>query len=1231
MKLFRRLDIIIIFWLYILQHVHSTCLSSLDEDMVFVLDASWSIWRSQWPGILEFVSSLVTQSLPQGTRVGAVVYGTEVRTAFGLEQYSTFDEIGAAIKGIKKPGGITHTKAALQQAYDVFTAAWDVRRAREIVLITDGEPDDNPCEIAPTLKSAGIKVVTLVVGTWYEKTNMDCLVNNVDKDVIPFGSFTEMEASLGTVEEVLCSIDYDINVIEVQAYSDSPRFIEIYNMGASVDVYGLQFSGMYTGPISSSTLVSQGDILLISDDVSLANDCTSNCVFYHWTGSTQSYEDPADDGTINEGFSISISASDSDVQSVTWTDNAGFPNIVNGRSFELLLPMSNNNLGSNWRSSCDTGGSPGKLPGGECPGCKSDSECKAQGDQGATCNTNFRSCICSTRGYYIQGSTCEPLPAPSNCVAHPLPGYDNRYKFDWTQPDFVDTLAFMRIEIRFTLSGSYNENMLEILGAPPTSVFAIEENHKDDVRITAVFNKTDVSYWTEDLYCVVQRVPTPSPSRAPTKTPTDAPTKSPIVSPVPNVESCELRIAESTKTEAGISWVWNGQYKVHGVNTDPTAFILKWGESATNYFLYVESSSRDAEISLVASWNYSQVIATVTVQGFEDRGAVLSESVGCSVMQATPSPVTYFVPPPEACTLDINVGGETGIVTITPPSDDYIVKDDIVQLGYRVWVGAKSYTEHNLGYEGKREQFIVIPTSTYNVYAVSLGTEADKHPESGWRKCDVVSPQPTFFPTVEGTKYEVPTLSSCEVLLERRESLDNLFVIISWVKGSQYTHDGVSTELWGYKYRLGGMSEWIKVQGDATTSDQVYWSASYAAMELDTYMVAVGEEKNNKDVIRYPESSAIICDLVTKDPTPLPTSAPSRYPTKYPSSIPTGSPTFELPEIGFVVTNAITGSIMYNCMEGDAAIEIQIWQQPVSLNPMEVFWEIVDSNGLPVVDTFNETNGTVSFKEWRTNYPSAGPSCSWPACIPEYECVSHAGSDYCVKDVGKVWEKIFISANDDEISNEDPEYFHVVLRRAQFSSSDVFYESTSQIRINSQSNNATVKLFDAASQAFCLASPDSLACLGGQQFALEWWHWMIIIVLILLLIMAVVFYRYQSTVAKRALRDKQIAEEAWDNEVLIGEEGFGPGMTAHSNPLALSMTSQRKMTYRATATMPEGDEEEGEDDEGNYRVDMTKAFEIEKSQFVPTESKKKEHRTLQPVLHANDNLEEVLNIEVIRA
>jgi len=393
--------------------------------------------------------------------------------------------------------------------------------------------------------------------------------------------------------------------------------------------------------------------------------------------------------------------------------------------------------------------------------------------------------------------------------------------------------------------------------------------------------------------------------------------------------------------------------------------------------------------------------------------------------------------------------------------------------------------------------------------------------------------------------------------------------------------------------------------GDATRTTDGLWAISYAKSGYLTYMVAVGQEMNSNGITEYPESGAIPCDLVTRDPTKLPTKAPSTPPTNYPTNIPTTHPTFELPEIGFVETNVLTGDILYNIMEGSSGIEIQIYQYPVSLYPIAVAWEILDSNNQPVSDVFNQTSGVVSFKEYRTNYITEGPCSEFSEnCISGYDCLSHMGNDYCVKNVQKVYEKIYISANDDGIENPEPRRFQVVFRSPGFYSNNEFYYNKSQNTIHNYNNNATVVLFDSASKAFCEASPTSGLCLTGQRFAFEIWHWIIFGCLILGLILAGVVYKYQTIVAKLALRQKQLAQEALSNEVIIGEEGFGPGMSTHVNPLALrSPKKPRRHTLRVTPTVSE----ESDDDVVNF-LDRGRAFSEEKTQFIPTPSKKKKKK-----------------------
>jgi len=1204
MRLFSRLNIFLFYWLLTsLQHIDATCLSSIKEDLVFVLDSSNSIYWYEWEEMLNFVSTLVETAIPTGTRVGEVVFGTYVSTVFGLNQYTDLDDIAYAVTHYtRKLGGWTYTKDALKHAYkDVFEASWIEDRAKKLVLITDGMPTDNPCSYSSTLKAAGIDVLIVAVGDWIYSSNMKCLVNDVDKNIIQLGSFDDMMKAIDAVQKVICANDFHLNVIEVQPYTESsghlssttssPRFIEIYNLGGEMDFYGIQLSGMYTGEITTSTIMEQGYILLISEDASLASDCATSCVFHHWTGSIDDYEEQDEDGTINQGYNITVSYKNVTIQWARWIKDDGFPQVARGRSFELTLPASNNEIGSNWRSSCDMGGSPGKPPATECSGCNDDADCRFQGDTTAYCDEANHVCICSDRGYYPLGRTCDPLPTPTDCMVEGLSGVDGRYIIDWIQPAFIDSLAFMRIEVTFTLSGSYTQSILEERNAPPTADFAIDEDYLHNVTIAAVFNRSDVSYWTVEVGCGVQAAPTVVPSRSPTKTPTRVPTKVPTLSTVPTVDSCQLRITSNADTGALMSWVYSGGYVVDGNATDPIAFVVRWGEFVASYFSYATGKSSTANVTLVAGWNYTDVVGAVTVEGYEDNGPVLSDPVGCTVVQATAPPVAYPVPAPDSCELDIDAGGKLGIVTIVPPSTPYIVGNVTKTLGYLVRVESTSYTDYNLGYDGTLTQKIVIPSSAYTVYGVSLGSEDDIHPESDEVVCNIVTLSPTYAPTPAETKWEIPPLSSCEVLVNRGQMNNEVVVTISWVKGSQYEHDGVDWPLKGYKYKLGGTSDWIEVSNENTTTINDVWKISYADAALTTYMVAVGQEMIN-EVQEYPDSSKIPCDLNTMDPTNSPTKSPSLSPTYSPTKIPTGAPTFETPMAGFLQTDPLTGQTLYNCMKGAEEIEVQIFLNPAALLPVPMKWEILNSTGQPVTGKFNETSGIVSFGKYMVNYRTESPGCSETggSCIEEYDCMPHNGYDYCVKEMGEVYEKIYISAKDDGHRHGDPERYSVVFSPPNDYVNNEYYYNASEYSIDSDHNNATIVLYDAGSPEFCKASPESAACTMTRHFVMRPWYWIIIVILALCLIFAIYYARYKATAASRANRAKNIAEEMLKETLLEAEVGVGAGTTSRINPLALGGGNH-------VVNENVGPSAVDDDEEGNV---VGEGFGSGKNQFVPT-------------------------------
>lgn len=78
---------------------------------MFLVDGSWSVGRTNFKFILDFMSSLVSafDIGEDKTRVGVVQYSSDTRTEFNMDRYNNQAELLAAIKRIPYKGGNTMT------------------------------------------------------------------------------------------------------------------------------------------------------------------------------------------------------------------------------------------------------------------------------------------------------------------------------------------------------------------------------------------------------------------------------------------------------------------------------------------------------------------------------------------------------------------------------------------------------------------------------------------------------------------------------------------------------------------------------------------------------------------------------------------------------------------------------------------------------------------------------------------------------------------------------------------------------------------------------------------------------------------------------------------------------------------------------------------------------------------------------------------------------------------
>lgn len=141
----------------------TACMKSLDVGLV--IDGSISVGSDNFKKSLEFLSELVghLSVSPQGTHVGAIVYGSTATVKFNLakSEYHTLSKLQAAFKAFDFPGGGTRTDVAMQlAASDIFSPAVGDRvdAGNVLVVLTDGTTNGGSAPYKDVLKPLQVSI-----------------------------------------------------------------------------------------------------------------------------------------------------------------------------------------------------------------------------------------------------------------------------------------------------------------------------------------------------------------------------------------------------------------------------------------------------------------------------------------------------------------------------------------------------------------------------------------------------------------------------------------------------------------------------------------------------------------------------------------------------------------------------------------------------------------------------------------------------------------------------------------------------------------------------------------------------------------------------------------------------------------------------------------------------------------------------------------------------------------
>lgn len=139
-------------------------------DLVILIDGSESIKEVPWKTMIKFMLSLIDNlRIKQDLfRVGVAQFSSNYRKEFYLNAYNDEVDVKTAIQTIKQMKDGTNIGAALNQVQEFFHSSKGSRIqdgiSQNLLLITDGESNDDVNDAADKLRGRGIEMFVIGIG-----------------------------------------------------------------------------------------------------------------------------------------------------------------------------------------------------------------------------------------------------------------------------------------------------------------------------------------------------------------------------------------------------------------------------------------------------------------------------------------------------------------------------------------------------------------------------------------------------------------------------------------------------------------------------------------------------------------------------------------------------------------------------------------------------------------------------------------------------------------------------------------------------------------------------------------------------------------------------------------------------------------------------------------------------------------------------------------------------------
>ncbi|XP_051947748.1 collagen alpha-1(XX) chain [Xyrauchen texanus] len=185
------------------------CSTGAQADLVLLVDGSWSIGRTNFRKVRDFLEGLVVPFHigPEGVQIALSQYSGDPRTEWNLNNFTSREPLLEAVRNFRYKGGNTFTGQALIHVLEnnlKEEAGARPNTPQFLLLLTDGKSQDDAITAANRLKNSGVEIIAIGVKNADEAELRQVASEPLELNVYNVNDFPLLSKLVGRLARIVC-------------------------------------------------------------------------------------------------------------------------------------------------------------------------------------------------------------------------------------------------------------------------------------------------------------------------------------------------------------------------------------------------------------------------------------------------------------------------------------------------------------------------------------------------------------------------------------------------------------------------------------------------------------------------------------------------------------------------------------------------------------------------------------------------------------------------------------------------------------------------------------------------------------------------------------------------------------------------------------------------------------------------------------------------------------------